>query len=176
MPRKLKIAPGGVAAELDNPKSSGTLEQFRVSLAQGIQRPGSDGSPLEENPTVATKHVAKPQTPWQPPIDDEDDDRTEHYLRHLLEPRQLPGKKARGTRIRWYHRTTNGRECWAFTTTRKAFEDWKNGGSLSSKGARYPDGTPVTNPEDPPLTRHLRCGTCGTSNVQSLQQVFYLDG
>lgn len=121
-----------------------------------------------------------PHTPLGPLppayLGDEGPDPYQSALRLRARPNHRSDRKSP---IRVYHRLegaplagTDGR-CWAFTITRVAWERLVTERVLDSDGATYPDGTPIAPPGTDPLYVPVRCGSCGTQNVECLQMEFW---
>lgn len=161
MPRKpLKIAPGGVVAELGGLNH---LADPRIPMRERLPLPDGDEEQVLQRaeprhyPNLLIGDDEEPERLPPPPL------------------RRLPGAKGKlKGLVRVYHRTPGRKDlCWAFTITMAAFEKLSNGGSLEAKGATYPNGVAVVPTGVKPTDVNIRCGSCGTTSVACVELEFF---
>ena len=109
-------------------------------------------------------------------ISPEPEDGPDPYDEAVKRLRVRPGNRRNGRAgVRLYHVLPDARaddldaRCWAFTITRSAYERLVTERVLDSEGATYPDGRPCVPPGIDPLDVPIRCGSCGTTSVETLQ-------
>jgi len=145
--RKLRVGPGGVAAELG-----------LIDPRKAVREPASPQD-IEQAASVPTN------------------DDNEAWIARPMVLQPLPGRgKRRPGRVRWYHLVTKeGRtqRCWAFTTTKRVWELVRSGDPLTAAGSVYPDGQPVVPEGANPGDYSPRCGSCGTQSIIAPELVFF---